>query len=146
MFWRGGGGVVLCCFVLNHQFLYFDKAAFHASSVADSSSCVRDGTRWRALEAVVMRPLRLNKGLHCCHVKASYPRRAILHKERSLHDYAPQTRSDPVVPSLKQTLDSDNHLFYGNITVPISHMRIFISGFIASWESPTVIYKNSNGR
>lgn len=89
------GGVVLCCFVLNHQFLYFDKAAFHASAAADSSSCVRDGTRWRALEAVVMRPLRVNKGLHCCHVKASYPRRAILHKARILCDSAPQTRPNP---------------------------------------------------
>lgn len=90
------GGLVLCCFVINHQFLYFDKAAFHTSTVADSSSCVRDGTRWRALATVVMQPLRLNKGLHCCHVKASYPRRAILHKERILHDYTLQTRSNPI--------------------------------------------------
>lgn len=107
----------MCCFVLNHQFLYFDKAAFHASAVADSSSCVHDGARWRALGAAVMQPLRSNKGLHCCHVKASHPRRAILHKGRILHDYAPQTRSNPIGGggrSLKQTLASGDQFLKQN--------------------------------
>lgn len=141
-------GVVLCCLVLNHQFLYFARAALHASAAADSSSCVRDGTRWRALETAAMQPLWLNKGLRCCHVKAIYPRRAILHRGRILHNYAPQTRSTALSrrSSKRRTQMIVLSCFSQTWPCRFPHMRIFISGFIASWESPTVIYKNSNGR
>lgn len=74
----------------------------------------------------MMQPLRLDKGPRCCHVKASYPRRAILHKERILHECAPQSQQQRHPLSRKwlvtQTFDSDNNSdeCLRNITVQIS--------------------------
>lgn len=89
-------------FFLSHQFVYFNKAAFYASSVDESSSCIRDGTLWQTFETAMMQPLRLDKSLHCCPVKASCPRHAIVHKDHNLYNCAPRTRSNPitrVIPS-----------------------------------------------
>lgn len=83
-------------FSLSHQFVYFNKAVFYASSVGDSSSCVRDGTLWQTFETPMMQPLRSDKSLHCCPVKASCPRHAIVHKDHILHDCPPQTHSNPI--------------------------------------------------
>lgn len=82
---------------LSHQFVYFNKAAFYASSVGDSSSCMR--TRCDALANIwnaMMQPLRLDKSLHCCPVKVGCPRHAVVHKGHILHDFAPWTHSNPI--------------------------------------------------
>lgn len=80
----------------SHQFVYFNKAAIYALPVGDSSSCVRNGMLWQTFETAMMQPLRVDKSLHCCPVKASCPRHAIVHKDHILRACAPQTRSKPI--------------------------------------------------
>lgn len=117
-------------FFLSHQFVYFNKAAFCASSVGDSFSCVRDGTLWQTLDTAMMQPLHLDKSFHCCPVKASCPRHAIVHKDHILHYCAPQTRLNPiscVIPSggkrllsfqeSNQTFDSDYKADFFSVTL-----------------------------